>query len=225
MQILSLELTNVKSYEHARYTFTPGVNAIVGPNGAGKSTIIEAIGYALFDALPYTVTEFVREGARTGSVAVTFLSDYDERPYRVERRFGGTNSYVVYDEEFQAKVCDGKADVLSFIRQHARDRCHRWTWRASSTTRWVWRRARSRQPSPRRRPGASQSSTRCSRWTTTPRRSTACASPTGNCATGSPRRSASLPCWRRGWSNCRRWKRPCASGRRNWPTPTNGWLP
>ena len=120
MQILSLELTNVKSYEHARYTFTPGVNAIVGPNGAGKSTIIEAIGYALFDALPYTVTEFVREGARTGAVAVTFLSDYDERPYRVERRFGGTNSYVVYDEEFQAKVCDGKADVLSFIRQHAR---------------------------------------------------------------------------------------------------------
>ena len=120
MQILSLELTNVKSYEHARYSFTPGVNAIVGPNGAGKSTIIEAIGYALFDALPYTVTEFVREGARTGSIAVTFLSDYDERPYRVERRFGGTNSYVVYDEEFQAKVCDGKADVLSFIRQHAR---------------------------------------------------------------------------------------------------------
>ena len=54
MQILSLELTNVKGYEHARYTFTPGVNAIVGPNGAGKSTIIEAIGYALFDALPYT---------------------------------------------------------------------------------------------------------------------------------------------------------------------------
>ena len=42
MQILSLELTNVKSYEHARYTFTPGVNAIVGPNGAGKSTFIKA---------------------------------------------------------------------------------------------------------------------------------------------------------------------------------------
>src|SRR5690606_22649997 len=59
-------------------------------------------------------------GARTGSIAGPFLSDYDERPYRVERRFGGTNSYVVYDEEFQAKVCDGKADVLSFIRQHAR---------------------------------------------------------------------------------------------------------
>ena len=119
MQILSLELTNVKSYEHARYAFTPGVNAIVGPNGAGKSTIIEAIGYALFDALPYTTAEFIREGARTGTVAVTFLSDYDERPYRVERRFGGSNSYAVYDEEFQARVCDGKADVLAFLRQHS----------------------------------------------------------------------------------------------------------
>jgi len=120
MQILSLELTNVKNYERARYAFTPGVNAIVGPNGAGKSTIIEAIGYALFDALPYTAAEFVREGSRTGSVAVTFLSDYDERPYRVERRFGGANSYTIYDEEFQARVCDGKADVMAFIRQHLR---------------------------------------------------------------------------------------------------------
>ena len=120
MQILTLELTNVKNYEHARYTFTPGVNAIVGPNGAGKSTIIEAIGYALFDALPYTAAEFVREGTRTGSIAVTFLSDYDERPYRVERRFGSTNSYAIYDEEFQARVCDGKSDVMAFIRQHSR---------------------------------------------------------------------------------------------------------
>jgi len=118
MLILSLELENVKSYEHARFAFTPGVNAIVGHNGAGKSTIIEAIGYALFDALPYTATEFVREGARSGSVAVTFLSAFDERPYRVERRFGGSSAYAVHDEELRLKVCDGKVDVLAFVRRH-----------------------------------------------------------------------------------------------------------
>ncbi|MEJ5248648.1 MAG: AAA family ATPase, partial [Caldilinea sp.] len=72
MLIVALELENVKSYERARIAFTEGVNAIVGHNGAGKSTIIEAIGYALFDALPYTVKEFVREGAATGSIAVLF---------------------------------------------------------------------------------------------------------------------------------------------------------
>jgi exonuclease SbcC len=118
MLIVALELENVKSYERARITFTEGVNAIVGHNGAGKSTIIEAIGYALFDALPYTVKEFVREGAATGSIAVLFRSDYDERLYRVERRFGGGNAYFVYDEELKLKICDGKADVLAFVRRH-----------------------------------------------------------------------------------------------------------
>lgn len=118
MKIVALELENVKSYDHARFTFAPGVNAIVGHNGAGKSTIIEAIGFALFDALPYTAQEFVREGARSGSVAVTFISSYDERPYRVERRFGGGGAYTVYDDELRAKICEGKADVQAFVRQH-----------------------------------------------------------------------------------------------------------
>ena len=118
MQILHLELENVKSYAHARIPFTEGVNAIVGHNGAGKSTILEAIGYALFDNLAYKASEFVREGATSGRVAVVFLSDYDERPYRVERRFGGSNLHVVYDQELQAKVCEGKVDVLRFVRRH-----------------------------------------------------------------------------------------------------------
>jgi exonuclease SbcC len=118
MQIVALELENVKSYAHARFAFTPGVNAIVGHNGAGKSTILEAIGFALFDALPYTTQEFVREGARTGTIAVTFLSTFDERPYRVERRFGGSNAYAVHDDELRSKVCDGKSDVLAFVRRH-----------------------------------------------------------------------------------------------------------
>lgn len=118
MLIVALELENVKSYARARITFTEGVNAIVGHNGAGKSTIIEAIGYALFDALTYTTKEFVREGASTGSIAVLFRSDYDERVYRVERRFGGSNAYFVYDDELKLKLCDGKADVLAFVRRH-----------------------------------------------------------------------------------------------------------
>jgi hypothetical protein len=60
----------------------------------------------------------VREGVRSGTIAVTFISTYDERPYRVERRFGGSNAYVVYDDELRAKVCDGKVDVLAFVRRH-----------------------------------------------------------------------------------------------------------
>ncbi len=117
MQILQVELENVKSYERAVVEFAPGVNAIVGHNGAGKSTILEAIGFALFDSIPYKANDFLREGARTGTVAVTFVGSLDERPYRIERRLGGSHLYVAYDVELQAKLCEGKSDVLSFVRK------------------------------------------------------------------------------------------------------------
>ncbi len=117
MQILQVELENIKSYERAAIEFAPGVNAIVGHNGAGKSTILEAIGYALFDSIPYKASDFLREAARTGTVAVTFVGSLDERPYRVERRLGGSHLYVAYDVELQAKLCEGKTDVLAFVRK------------------------------------------------------------------------------------------------------------
>jgi exonuclease SbcC len=121
MHILALDLENVKSYSRAHIRFAAGVNAIVGHNGAGKSTILEAIGFVLFDHTPYRpITDFVREGAKTGIAAVHILSADDERPYRVERRFGSSNSYVVYDGELQTKIAEGKADVLQFVRRHGR---------------------------------------------------------------------------------------------------------
>jgi exonuclease SbcC len=117
MQILRVELENIKSYERATIEFAPGVNAIVGHNGAGKSTILEAIGFALFDSIPYKANDFLREGARTGTAAVTFVGSLDERPYRIERRLGGSHLYVAYDVELQAKLCEGKSDVLAFVRK------------------------------------------------------------------------------------------------------------
>ena len=119
MQILRVELENIKSYERATVDFAPGVNTIMGHNGAGKSTLLEAIGFALFDALPYNASEFVREGAKSGRVAVTFVGNQDERPYRVERRIGGSHQHVVYDVELGGKLCEGKTDVLAFVRRQA----------------------------------------------------------------------------------------------------------
>jgi exonuclease SbcC len=117
MQILSLGLDNTKSYQRASLTFAEGVNAIVGQNGAGKSTILEAIGFTLFDALEYKHEEFVREEAETAEIAVEFLSSGDGRRYRVVRRCGSSNLYRVLDVETGLKVCEGKADVLRFLRQ------------------------------------------------------------------------------------------------------------
>lgn len=118
MRIISLDIENAKSYRQAHVDFTEGVNAIVGRNGAGKSTIVEAIGFALFDWLAYKHKDFVREGEKSATITVAFISSADERRYEVVRRIGGGNQYYIYDPELGGKVCEGKADVLAFLRQN-----------------------------------------------------------------------------------------------------------
>lgn len=119
MRIVSLQLENTKSYHTGNIGFTDGVNAIVGHNGAGKSTILEAIGFVLFDSLNgYKHSDFVREGAKSATVTVTFLSNIDERQYQVTRRCGTSNQYTVFDPDLGVKLCEGKSDVTDFLRRH-----------------------------------------------------------------------------------------------------------
>ena len=91
MRITEVALEDIKSYEDR--TVVPiegGVTAILGENGAGKSTIQEAIGFALFDSLPFNNKEFVREGASSGTVEVTFEQDTQNGTdrYKVVRSVG-----------------------------------------------------------------------------------------------------------------------------------------
>src|ERR671926_68231 len=120
MHVTRVELENIKSYgEGARrgdFPFERGTTAIVGPNGAGKTTILEAIAWALFDVLDYSKEDFLRRGAKKGSVRVTFQSDLDERRYTVYRDTG--SGYYVYDPELKVKLQQGKADVRKWLDQH-----------------------------------------------------------------------------------------------------------
>lgn len=118
MRILDLKLENTKSYVSSHIHFTEGTNAIVGQNGAGKSTILEAIGFALFDAIGYRQSDFVREGQKSASITVTFLSSLDERQYQVVRRCGSSSLYYVYDPALGTRLCEGKADVQAFLKEH-----------------------------------------------------------------------------------------------------------
>ena len=104
MLITRIELQNTKSYRDDVVTFAEGTNAICGENGAGKSTLLEAIGFALFDYLPYTQADFVREGEKTATIAVSFTSSQDGREYQVVRRCGASSDYYVYDPELEARV-------------------------------------------------------------------------------------------------------------------------
>ncbi len=127
MRITEVYLKNVKSYQEATIRLPVGTIAIFGPNGAGKTTILEAIGFALFDFLPYrNQRDFMRHNALEADVRVTFLSRLDECEYQtvrtLKRSTGSadtvTSSYYVYSFDTQGRVAQQKQDVQAFLRQH-----------------------------------------------------------------------------------------------------------
>ncbi|HUR96536.1 MAG TPA: SMC family ATPase [Pyrinomonadaceae bacterium] len=116
MHIIRIELENIKSHVDAAFEFERGTTAIMGENGAGKTTLIEAVAWTLFDVLDYKKEDFVRRGAKRGSVRVTFESGLDERRYTVYR---DTNTgYNVYDPGLKMRIADKKEEVCRFLWQH-----------------------------------------------------------------------------------------------------------
>ncbi len=116
MHISKIELENIKSHANLTLEFTRGTTAITGENGAGKTSIIEAIALTLFDLLEYKKEDFVRRGAKKGSVRVTFESGLDEREYVVYRDTG--TGYYVTDPRLQTRIADKKEEVFRFLWQH-----------------------------------------------------------------------------------------------------------
>ena len=121
MRIISLELENIKSFRGiTRIHLEEGINAICGLNGSGKTTVLEAIGLALFNFLPYRVPAFVREGEKSGAVRVRLLDD-DGRAYEIVRKVGGSSTYYVVDVETNTRLADQAEDVLRWVRSEALD--------------------------------------------------------------------------------------------------------
>ncbi|GCE48118.1 DNA repair exonuclease SbcCD ATPase subunit [Thermosporothrix hazakensis] len=115
MLITRIELENIKSYHHFTVDLRRGTTAISGENGAGKTTLVEAIGFALFDYLPYSQSRFVREGEKWGRVTVHLIGG-DERPYVVERRCGSGSRWFVYDEGANIRL-EQSADVMDKLHE------------------------------------------------------------------------------------------------------------
>ncbi len=108
MLIKSVELKNIKSYRHETIEFREGINGICGQNGHGKTTILEAIGYVLFDFLPYKDADFLRRGEKSGMVSVEILAN--NLTYTLTRKLGG--EYSIRGENLHLT---GKKDVLSWL--------------------------------------------------------------------------------------------------------------
>ena len=110
MWINSVELKNIKSYRDCEVPFRYGVNGISGENGAGKTTILESIGFALFDHLPYSKKDFLRRGEKAGDVRVHVIAP-DELEYVIVRSVKG--DYMV--ESQVGRLAVGKVDVQDWI--------------------------------------------------------------------------------------------------------------
>src|SRR5438067_1936977 len=106
MHITKIELENIKSYVSSKFEFTRGTTAITGENGAGKTTIIEAVAWVLFDLLDYKKEDFVRRGAKKGSVTIRFESGLDEREYVIFR--DSAAGYYVEDPRLQSRIANKK---------------------------------------------------------------------------------------------------------------------
>jgi DNA repair protein SbcC/Rad50 len=116
MHITRIELENVKSHKSSRFEFERGTTAITGENGAGKTTIVEAVAWTLFDVLDYRKDDFVRRGAKKGSVRVSFISSQDDREYTVHRDTG--TGYHVFDPRLKVRIADKKEEVVRFLWRH-----------------------------------------------------------------------------------------------------------
>lgn len=98
MWIRSVRLLNVKSFGEGpegkgwRVEFERGMNRLAGPNGVGKSSVIEALGYALFDASPDLGARMdldsalLRHGTAEGEIEVELSTS--EGLYRIRRGVG-----------------------------------------------------------------------------------------------------------------------------------------
>ncbi|WP_435158649.1 AAA family ATPase [Haladaptatus sp. DFWS20] len=122
MKIKEVTLENIKSYEErTSIDLQGGVTAILGENGSGKSTIQEAIGFTLFDSLPFNNNEFVREGASSGTVDVTIELEQggEVQQYRITRSAGRANYDVARfdetNEEWVSQDIDSKSALIDWL--------------------------------------------------------------------------------------------------------------
>ena len=127
MIIRKIRLKNIKSFGAGPegtgvvVSFDRGLNRLGGRNGSGKSSVIEAIGYALFDAEPVrgdnkirVETYLVRSGNKIGEIDLWI--ETGDCLYRIERDAGQVvRRWKVVREDDGFQEAEGDQEVRLFL--------------------------------------------------------------------------------------------------------------
>lgn len=74
MKLKRLELRGFTAFDHAEFSFAPGINVLIGENGTGKSHVLKCLHALMKTAAPH-VTRDAQEETLGGEFQATFLPD------------------------------------------------------------------------------------------------------------------------------------------------------
>jgi predicted ATP-binding protein involved in virulence len=119
MIIHKLQLTGLKSFEHAEFNFKPGMNLLVGINGVGKTTTLDALRVCLSSLLPNITSSrsqkirFDTSDIRVGYDAIDVVCDFQlhkrnftlllhkQRYKNVENEPGNVRAQTIYTPDLE----------------------------------------------------------------------------------------------------------------------------
>ena len=118
MRIRKVILENYRCHKYLETEFTTGVNLLLGENGSGKSSVLEALGFALFDAdlRNGLQSDAIQSGTSYATISVEFEAT-DENTYTVSRRIGNSSYYRLSGIGESHSRIEGKQEVLTKIRE------------------------------------------------------------------------------------------------------------
>ncbi len=141
MQLVRVEVRNIRSYTHARLDLEAGTTLLVGDVGSGKTSLLYAVEMALFGTAEIDATYLVRHGATEATVLVALEEAghrYEiERAFRRVRRKGremleaGRLSFRVDGATTSYSATELRAQVIQLLgfRDNPNPRAHSDLWR------------------------------------------------------------------------------------------------
>ena len=110
MIITKVELENITTHKKTLIEFQEGLNVLIGQNGSGKSTILNMIGYNLFDFLPGTQKDYLRNDyyfqPKFGSISVWIVGLNDDQ-FIIKRTLGKQSNDIEVLDAFTGVTISG----------------------------------------------------------------------------------------------------------------------